>query len=123
MNSVQLMGRLGNDPEMRVTQSGTEVAKFRLAVPRGRDKETGWFDVVCFGKTASVAAQYLKKGQRVAITGQLRQERWTDQQTGQKRSRVGVMAERLHFIDWSSQEKPGDEAADDAGYVPDEPQW
>ena len=102
MNAVHLIGRLGADPELRVTQGGTSVGKFSLAIPRigGQEKVTDWFDIVCFGKTAEAAGQHLKKGARVGAAGRLQQETWQDKQSGQNRSRVVVIADQLDIIDW-----------------------
>lgn len=99
MNLVCLIGRLGKDPELRVTQGGTSVAKFSLAVDRRDEaKNTDWFDVTCFGKVAESTGQYMKKGCMVGVTGRLQQDRWPDKQTGQNRSKVAVIATQVDFL-------------------------
>lgn len=99
MNVVCLIGRLGKDPELRVTQGGTSVAKFSLAVDRRDEaKNTDWFDVTCFGKVAESTGQYMKKGCMVGVTGRLQQDRWPDKQTGQNRSKVAVIATQVDFL-------------------------
>jgi len=98
MNQVCLIGRLGRDPELRVTQGGMSVAKFSLAVPRRDEaKSTDWVDVTCFGKVADAAGQYLKKGSQAGITGRLQQDKWTSQD-GQQRSRIVVIAAQVDFL-------------------------
>lgn len=77
-NSVQLIGRLGKDPEVKTLTSGKTVATFSLAtsdVYKNADGEkiedTQWHKIVAWGKTAEIAAEYLKKGREVAIEGKL----------------------------------------------------
>lgn len=77
-NSVQLIGRLGKDPEIRTFDSGSKRASFSIATtesykdPKGEKvEETQWHNLVIWGKLANVAAQYLKKGAEVAIEGKL----------------------------------------------------
>lgn len=113
MNQVAIVGRLGRDPELRATQSGTSVAKCSIAVDRvgpAGAKETDWFDVVAFNKTAESLATFMKKGGRIGISGRLQQEKWTDQQTGQKRSRVVIMAQQIDFLERPAQEAQPAEA-------------
>ena len=99
MNVVCLIGRLGKDPELRVTQGGISVAKFSIAVDRRDEaKNTDWFDVTCFGKVAENTGQYMRKGCMVGITGRLRQDTWTDKQSGQNRSKVTVAASQVDFL-------------------------
>lgn len=99
MNLVCLIGRLGKDPELRVTQGGTSVAKFSIAVDRRDEaKTTDWFDVTCFGKVAESTGQYMKKGCMVGVTGRLRQDKWTDKQSGQNKSKVTVAASQVDFL-------------------------
>jgi single-strand DNA-binding protein len=94
VNKVILVGNLGADPEIRRTQDGRPIANLRIATSETwRDKNTGerrerteWHRVVIFSEgLAKVAEQYLKKGARVYIEGQLQTRKWQDQQTGQDR--------------------------------------
>lgn len=96
MNSVNLVGRLGDDPEIRYTQDGTAIATFSLAVSRGRD-ETDWVDVTCWEQQAETVSQYVRKGHLVAVSGRLRQEKW-ETDAGEKRSKLGVVAQRVDFL-------------------------
>ena len=99
MNVVCLIGRLGKDPELRVTQGGTSVAKFSLAVDRHDEaKTTDWFEVTCFGKVAESTGQYMKKGCMVGVTGRLQQDKWQDKQSGQNRSKVSIIAGQVDFL-------------------------
>ena len=76
INNAVLVGRIGNDPEMRYSQSGTPITKFRLAVTRPRrgdaqEDETDWLNIVCFNKTAEFVAQYLDKCSLVGVEGRI----------------------------------------------------
>lgn len=91
LNKVQLIGNLGADPEIRFTQDGRPIATLRLATTdswkdqQGQVQErTEWHRVVIFGKVAEIAQQYLRKGSKVYIEGQLQTRKWTDNQ-GQER--------------------------------------
>jgi single-strand DNA-binding protein len=112
VNTVCLIGRLGKDPELRVTQGGTSVARFSIAVDRrDAEKTVDWFEITCFGKVAENTGQYMKKGCMVGITGRLQQDKWQDKQSGQNRSKVIVIATQVDFLSRASesnqQEVPG----------------
>ena len=95
VNHVVLIGRLTRDPELSYLQSGTALAKFSLAVNRSfkrgdeRVEEVDFFDVTVWSKTAENCSNYLKKGSQVCVMGQLRQNRWQDQD-GKKRSKISI---------------------------------
>jgi len=75
LNRVELIGRLGHQPEMRYTPEGQAITKFSLATDRpakpGVEPQTEWHSVICFGKTAEVAGQYLDRGRLVSVAGRL----------------------------------------------------
>lgn len=103
-NHVTLVGNLTRDPELRYTPGGAAVCEFAVAVNRkwkSRDgdqkEEVGFFDVVTWGRTAEVAAEYLKKGRPVLVAGRLTQDRW-EAQDGTRRSKVKVTAEQIQFL-------------------------
>jgi len=104
-NKVILVGNLTRDPELRYTPKGMAIAKIGVAVNRvwtneaGEKKEEVTFvDVDIFGRTAENVAQYMKKGRPILIEGRLRLDQWDDKQTGQKRSKLGVVAETVQFL-------------------------
>lgn len=104
-NKVILVGNLTRDPELRYTPKGMAIAKIGLAVNRNWTSESGekkeevtFVDVDIFGRTAENVAQYMKKGRPILIEGRLRLDQWDDKQTGQKRSRLGVVAETVQFL-------------------------
>jgi single-strand DNA-binding protein len=105
-NKVILAGNLTRDPEVRYTPKGTAIAKLGMAINRTWKTETGetkeevtFVDVDAFGRTAEVISQYLKKGRPILVEGRLRLDQWDDKQTGQKRSRLGVVLENFQFLD------------------------
>jgi single-strand DNA-binding protein len=104
-NKVILIGNLTRDPELRYTPKGTAVAKMGLAVNRTWTNEAGekkedvtFVDVDVFGRTAENAGQYLKKGRPVMVEGRLKLDQWDDKQTGQKKSKLGVVGENIQFL-------------------------
>ena len=104
-NKVILVGNLTRDPELRYTPKGTAIAKIGVAVNRvwtneaGEKKEEVTFvDVDVFGRTAENVGQYMRKGRPLLVEGRLRLDQWDDKQTGQKRSRLGVVAETVQFL-------------------------
>ncbi|MFA6547139.1 MAG: single-stranded DNA-binding protein [Limisphaerales bacterium] len=120
-NKVILAGNLTRDPELRYTPKGTAIAKFGLAINRnwtGEDgqkrEEVTFVDVDCFGKQAEVISQYLRKGRPVLVEGRLKLDQWDDKQTGQKRSRLGVVLESFSFLDSGNREGGAPPAASSA---------
>lgn len=105
VNRVILLGRLGSDPDLKYTPSGTPVCKFSLATSEtfvGRDgnkqEETEWHKVVCWNKTAENCAKYLSKGRMAYVEGKITTVSWDDKQTGQKRYATEIVAQNLQFI-------------------------
>jgi single-strand DNA-binding protein len=104
-NKVILVGNLTRDPELRYTPKGTAIAKIGLAVNRNWTSESGekkeevtFVDVDVFGRTAENVGQYMRKGRPILIEGRLRLDQWDDKQTGQKKSKLGVVAETVQFL-------------------------
>jgi single-strand DNA-binding protein len=99
VNSVSLVGRAGRDPEVRYFESGSVVANLSLAVNRrGRDDEPDWFNLEIWGKQAGVAADYVRKGSLLGITGSFKFERWTDKATSEERSKPVIRVDRLELL-------------------------
>ena len=104
-NKVILMGNLTRDPELRYTPKGTAVAKLGLAVNRSwrnaegqQQDETTFVDVDAFGKQAETLGQYMQKGRPILIEGRLKLDQWEDKNTGQNRSKLGVILEKFSFV-------------------------
>ena len=105
LNKVLLLGNLTRDPEVRYTPKGTAVGDLGLAVNRRvSDGNGNWSDEVTFvdvtvwGTNAENAQKYLTKGRGVFIEGRLQMDTWEDKQSGQKRSKLKVVAEVLQFL-------------------------
>jgi single-strand DNA-binding protein len=105
LNLVQIIGNLGNDPEMRYTANGSAVTTFRVAVSRAfgpteaRREETEWFTVVTWNKLAETMGSHLQKGRKVYVQGRLATRSWDDEKTGQKRYKTEVVANEVQFLD------------------------
>jgi len=118
LNKVFLLGNLTREPELRYTPGGSAVGEFGLAVNRKfNDKEEVCFvDIVVWGKQAETCHRYLEKGVSVLIEGRLQLDQWQDKESGAKRSRLRVVAERVQFLGRG----PGQGAADGSGYPQDD---
>lgn len=112
INKVIIVGRLGNDPEMRTMPNGDPVAKINVATSEEwTDKNTGekkqnteWHSIIAFRKLADIIGQYLKKGSQVYVEGKIRTRKWQDQ-NGQDRYTTEIIADQLQMLS-SSQGKP-----------------
>lgn len=105
VNKVILVGRLGQDPEIRATPSGQTVASLRIATSESwikdgqREERTEWHRVVVWGKQAENVGKFLTKGRAVFIEGKLQTRSWDDQQSGQKRYMTEIVASNVQFLD------------------------
>ena len=99
INSVTLVGRAGRDPDVRYFESGSVVANLTLAVNRrSRNDQPDWFNLEIWGKQAQVAADYVKKGSLIGITGSFKLDSWQDRNTGENKSRPVVRVDRLELL-------------------------
>jgi single-strand DNA-binding protein len=119
VNKVILLGRLGADPESRMTPSGQQVCTLRLATSESftkdgqREERTEWHRIVLWGRLAELASKYLRKGRACYVEGKIQTRSWDDQQ-GQKRYTTEVVANTLQFVD------SGNGRQNDMGDVPAE---
>ena len=116
MNSVNIIGRLTKDPSVSTTQSGMTVAKFNLAIDRGKDssgKEMGtdYPSCIAFGKTAELADRFLSKGSKVGVMGRLQTGSY--EKDGHKVYTTDVKVDRLEFLDKKDPEPSGFNKVDD----------
>lgn len=99
MNSVNIIGRLTADVEIRTTNSGKEVASFSIAVNKpakqGEERQAEFFDCVAWGQTALFIQRYFNKGKMIAINGRLSQRRW--EKDGKKYSAVEIVVNDVSF--------------------------
>jgi single-strand DNA-binding protein len=124
LNKVFLIGNLTRDPELRYTSSGVAVSDLGLATNRmyttkdgERREETLFIDVTVWNRQAENCCQYLKKGRQIHVEGYLKTESW-ETQTGEKRTKVKVEAERVQFLDRRDAAESGAPAAPDDDYAP-----
>lgn len=117
VNKVILVGRLGNDPEIRYTQQGTGVANFSIATSENwtdksgeRQEKTEWHRIVVWGKAAENCSQYLGKGRQVYIEGRLQTRQWEDKE-GQKKYTTEVVANTVQFLDKAGDASAGNSAS------------
>ncbi|MDR1688307.1 MAG: single-stranded DNA-binding protein [Clostridiales bacterium] len=101
INSVQLLGRLTAEPTIRYTQQQVPVASFTLAVPRNKQKEqdavTDFFNIIAWRQKAEFAENYLKKGQRIAVSGELQNRSY--EKDGVRHWITEIIAENIDFAD------------------------
>lgn len=110
-NRVILMGRLTADPELRQTQSGIAMCRFSIAVDRGfarqgEERQTDFFNIVCWRQQAEVVSKYFSKGRVIHVEGKIQNDNYTDQ-NGVKRYSVSIVADNIAFC--------GDKRADNGG--------
>lgn len=104
INKAIISGNLTRDPELRQTQSGTSVLSMAVAVNERVKRGDQWedrpsyVDVTVWGARAEALSKFLRKGLRVAVSGRLRQDRWQDKQTGENRSRLGIVADEVDVM-------------------------
>jgi single-strand DNA-binding protein len=128
LNKTLLIGNTTRDVEIRYTLQGTAIADFGLAVNRvwkdgdgNRQEEVTFVDIQCWGRLAEIAQQYLLKGNPVFIEGRLKLDTCNDKQSGQKRSKLRVVAESLQLLgaksETSSQSAAGARSSQPAGWT------
>jgi single-strand DNA-binding protein len=128
LNKVFLIGRLGNDPDMKYTASGTAIANLSVATGKQwTDKQSGerkesteWHRVVFFGRTAEVCSEYLKKGSQVHIEGELRTRQWEDQ-NGQTRYTTEVVGREMIMLGGKHSGKAQQQETAGGGFRDSEP--
>jgi single-strand DNA-binding protein len=120
LNRVQLIGRLGKDPESKFTPNGKKVAHFSLAVSnRWKDKSgetkesTEWVNIEAWGRLGEVCQEYLKKGSLVYLEGRLKTDKYEDK--GETKYYTKVVALTLQFLDKRPAEEPMLAVDEDAG--------
>lgn len=118
LNKVMLIGRLGNDPEVRVLPSGEIVANLSLATSEvwndrasGQKQErTEWHRIVCYSRTAEVCRDYLSKGRQIYVEGSLHYRKWQDQ-NGNERITTEIKCTSLQMLGSKNEATGGSAAA------------
>ncbi len=107
LNHCTFIGRLGRDPEIRYTPSGSAVASIALAVSdQWKDKNSGekqerteWVNVSAFNRLAEIMGEYLKKGSLVYISGKMQTDKYQDKETGKDRYSTKIIASQMQMLD------------------------
>ncbi len=109
LNVVHLVGRVGGDPDVKYFESGAVRCTLTLAVDRRtrNNDQPDWFNLELWGKTAEVAANYVRKGKQIGVTGSLKIESWQDRNTQAKRSKPVIKVDRLDLLG-SKRDEPGE---------------
>lgn len=104
LNKVFLYGNLTRDPELKALPGGGQVANFGIATNRSfkgkdgqRQEATEFHNLVAFGRTAEVIAQYCKKGRPIFVDGRITTRSWDDKETGKKNYRTEIVIENFQF--------------------------
>jgi len=104
VNKVILIGRVGRDPEIKYTPSGSAVAKFSLATDENykdrsgtQQRRTEWHNIVAWNKLAEICGEYLTKGKQIYIEGSIRSRQWEDQ-SGNKRTGYDIVARSMQML-------------------------
>jgi len=125
MNSVNLIGRLTKDVDLRTTKSGTSVAVFILAVDKGLSKQkreeaeqagrptADFISCQAWGMTADLLTQYCGKGSKIALEGRIQTGSYQDKETGKTVYTTDVVANRVEFLDSKSTSSQDDRVPDD----------
>jgi len=118
LNHIVLIGRLTRDPEMRYTSNGIAVTSFTLAVQRNYanqqgEREVDFINIVTWRKLAEHCAQYLGKGQLVAVEGSLQIRK--NESGGRTYINPEVVADNVRFLEWPKEQNQGQEPTDDFG--------
>jgi single-strand DNA-binding protein len=100
LNTVTLVGRVGGDPDVKYFESGSVVCTFTLAVNRQSKNadQPDWFNIELWGRQAQVAADYVRKGSLIGVSGALKLETWKDRSTGADRSKPVIRGDRLELL-------------------------
>jgi len=105
VNTVILIGTLTRDPEIKYTPKGTAVANISLAINRTwnndageKQEEVAFIDIDLWGRVAEIVGEYCKKGKPIYVDGRLRLETWEDKNSGEKRSKLKVVANSMQLL-------------------------
>lgn len=112
---VTLVGRVGGDPDVRYFESGSVKCRLTLAVNRrSRNSDRpDWFNLELWGKTAEVAANYVRKGSLIGVKGALKIDTWSDRNTGANRSSPVIKVDRLDLLGSKRDNEPTSIGRDD----------
>lgn len=115
LNKAIVIGNLTRDPELRSLPSGIKVCSFSLATNRvwkdknnARQESTDYHNIVVFGRQAETVAQYMKKGNSILVEGRMQTRSWDDKNSGEKKYRTEIVADRTQFGPKNSSSQPSE---------------
>lgn len=127
LNKVQIIGNVGQDPELRYTPNGNPVCTFSVAVNRRysaadgeKREETEWFNIVAWNKLAETINQFVNKGMSIYVEGRLKTRNW-EGQDGQKHYKTEVIAQQVQFLSRRAEEQAIESKVEDEGGPEDIP--
>ncbi len=127
LNKAILIGNLTRDPELRSLPSGIKVCTFSIATNRvwkdkngARQESADYHNIVVFGRQAETVAQYMKKGSSILVEGRMQTRSWEDKNSGEKKYRTEVVADRTQFGPKGSQAGGGARGSDTQASAPQE---
>lgn len=115
INKAIILGTVGKDPEIRSIANGSNtVCSFSMATSEAwKDKQTGqlventeWHNVKCFGKTAEIIGNYVRKGSKLYIEGKIKTDKWQDKNTGQDKYATYILADNVQLLDGKKDNQP-----------------
>lgn len=122
LNKAIVIGNLTRDPELKSLPSGIKVCSFSLATNRvwkdangARQESTDYHNVVVFGRQAETVAQYMKKGSSMLVEGRMQTRSWDDKNTGEKKYRTEIVADKTQFGPKGSSSNGGGTGGSQAG--------
>lgn len=105
LNTINIMGRLTGEPEVKEMATGRNYCRFSIACDRdfsgGDEKITDFFDVIAFGKSCDFITKYFHKGNLIALTGRMEMRKYTDKE-GVKRTAYTIMTDHAYFCEGKS---------------------
>ena len=104
-NKITLGGRLTNDPQVRQTQAGHQVASFGIAVNRRGQDQADFFNITAWRSTAEFVSKYFKKGASICVVGSCQNSKWKDDK-GLEHHSVEIVADEVYFVDSKSDNSP-----------------
>lgn len=109
MNSITLIGYVGAEPEGKTTKNGKAATTISIGNQRkdaNGQKTTDWFDCIAYGKTGEVILQYVHKGDKLGVVGEVQIRKWNDKETGHERKMYIVLIDKIEFISSKKQDEP-----------------
>ncbi len=119
VNSHTVCGSVGSEPESKPSSSGHKIARFSLALNKGKNKPTQWIRVSCFGQAAEFAMQYIHTGDTVIVIGETTMHQW--EKDGVKKAELQIDAQQVKLVYSRQPKRAQEQTHDDDHFVPPPP--